>query len=611
VETSREFIELQDVVAGRYSLDRELGRGGMGIVYLARDVALDRPVAIKLLPPALALQPDLAARFVREARTAARLSHPNIVTVHAVEQHRDLAFFVMAYVDGETLGHRVRRAGPLRASEATRVIQEVAWALAYAHANGVVHRDVKPDNILIERGSGRAMVTDFGIARLTDAAGATGPGEMLGTVQYMSPEQALGDPADARSDLYALGVTAYFALTGRLPFEAPTAVAVLGMHVNRDPRPVTELQPRVPPVLASAVHRCLAKAPGDRFQSGEALAEAIGEARRRARETPALVKQFLGTLRAGPVMLAPLLITLPLYLADVPRIAFAIVTGWMFVLLPFAFSVYNARRLLRGGFGLDDVKAALVDREREWLEDAEETHPLRPTTVSPRQLTRAAIGFSAAGAIFVWLGLGLGGNAAPSIGGLLNLGVGALLLSLGVREGWRAAKGSRTGRSFDEPLESRFARVTRASIATARRFLWIASFGLKRPARPGASPEPTEVALASAVDDIFAALPAEERHALGGLPTLVQRLRAEARRLRLRVERDPSDAGARERLATVVSGLEAVRLDLLRLRAGGATLDSITPHLEAIEEFGRGVSAHLRARAEAAGPGRENTPITG
>ena len=192
-----EFIALQRALAGRYSLERELGRGGMGIVFLARDVALDRPVAIKLLPPAMAAQPALRDRFLREARTAAKLSQPNIVPIHAVEESGDLVFFVMSFVDGETLGQRLRSRGPLTPHEVARLLQEVAWALGYAHGRGVVHRDVKPDNIMLERGTGRAVVMDFGIA----AAGDGGRGEILGTAQYVSPEQANGDPVDGRSDL--------------------------------------------------------------------------------------------------------------------------------------------------------------------------------------------------------------------------------------------------------------------------------------------------------------------------------------------------------------------------------------------------------------------------
>src|SRR5881397_3895163 len=212
------FLAFQEAVAGHYALERELGRGGMAVVYLARDVRLDRSVAIKLLPPELAAQDKLRDRFMREARTAARLSHPHIVPIHAVDEVGGFVFYVMAYVDGETLAERVMSRGPLPPAEATRVLREVAWALAYAHAQGVVHRDVKPANILLERGTGRAMVTDFGIARLAAASGETAVGELLGTPEYMSPEQAGGDVVDGRSDLYALGAVGFFALTGRPPF---------------------------------------------------------------------------------------------------------------------------------------------------------------------------------------------------------------------------------------------------------------------------------------------------------------------------------------------------------------------------------------------------------
>jgi len=160
-----EFIEFQRAIAGRYSLERELGRGGMGVVYLARELRLARPVAIKVLPRALAeSRPELRERFVREAQMAAQLSHPNIVPIHHVDEADDSVFFVMAYIDGETLGDRLRTRGALASTEAARILREVAWALAYAHLRGIVHRDVKADNILLERGSGRALVSDFGIA---------------------------------------------------------------------------------------------------------------------------------------------------------------------------------------------------------------------------------------------------------------------------------------------------------------------------------------------------------------------------------------------------------------------------------------------------------------
>lgn len=205
---------LEAALAGRFELLRELGRGGMGLVYLAREQSLDREVALKVLPPDLAQRGDLKARFLREARTAAQLSHPNIVPVHAADEVQGFAYFAMGYVDGETLTQRIAARGRLGPAEVVRVLRDTAWALAYAHARGVVHRDVKPENIMLERGTGRVMVADFGIARRQHEASLTQDGEMLGTVHYMSPELIAGGAVDGRSDLYALGVVGYRLLSG-------------------------------------------------------------------------------------------------------------------------------------------------------------------------------------------------------------------------------------------------------------------------------------------------------------------------------------------------------------------------------------------------------------
>ncbi|MDO8665153.1 MAG: serine/threonine-protein kinase, partial [Gemmatimonadales bacterium] len=290
---SSEFVALQQAVVGRYSLEGELGRGGMGIVFLARDVALDRLVAIKLLPPAQAAQAGLKDRFLREARTSAKLSHPNIVPIYVVEEAAGLVFFVMAYVEGETLGQRLRTKGPLSPAAGSRLLQEVAWALAYAHLRGIVHRDVKPDNILIEQGTGRAMVSDFGIARAGETSGSTAVGEIIGTAQYMSPEQASGEKVDGRSDIYSLGIVGFYALSGKLPFDSPEVPALLAMQITMSAPPLSSVAPGLPARTAQAIDKCLVKDPDDRWPTGEAFADALAQSTDVVRGIPAPIRVWL------------------------------------------------------------------------------------------------------------------------------------------------------------------------------------------------------------------------------------------------------------------------------------------------------------------------------
>ena len=272
--TQREYDALQSALAGRFTLERLIGRGGMGLVFLAREPHLDRQVAIKLLPPDLAEQEAVRERFLREARIAAMLSHPNVVPIYRAEEVDGLAYVVMAYVDGPTLGSRVRRDGALPHQEVARIVREVAWALAYAHARGVVHCDVKPDNILLDQETGRAIVTDFGIAQAGQESDGSPATPILGTAHFMSPEQIAGRRLDGRSDIYSLGVVAWYALTGRLPFDGPPSV-VLRKHAQEQPPSLTEVNPDVPPTLAQTVHRALAKSADERFQSAEGFADAI------------------------------------------------------------------------------------------------------------------------------------------------------------------------------------------------------------------------------------------------------------------------------------------------------------------------------------------------
>jgi eukaryotic-like serine/threonine-protein kinase len=262
-----ELTVFSNALAGQYEVEREIGRGGMGVVYLARDLRLDRMVAIKTLPPSLAGDQAIRERFLREARTAARLSHPNIVPVHRADEVGGQVFFVMGFVDGDSLAATLAAGGSLSPKRTVPLLRDVVAALGYAHRHGVVHRDVKTENILLDTLSGRAMVTDFGIARMGEAAPLTATGQILGTVYYLSPEQISGDAVDARSDIYAVGVVGYAMLSGRFPFDGPLASAVIIAHVNKQPVPLAVVAPHVPASLASIIDRCLAKDPAHRFQT--------------------------------------------------------------------------------------------------------------------------------------------------------------------------------------------------------------------------------------------------------------------------------------------------------------------------------------------------------
>ena len=269
---------VERTLAASYELDREIGRGGMGIVYRAKDRRLKRTVAVKLLPPEMSFRAEIRSRFLREAETAAQLSHPNIVPIYSVDERDGLVFFVMACIEGDNLAKRMHDRGPLPADEARRIMVEVSEALAYAHARGVIHRDIKPDNILLEQESGRAMVTDFGIARAAEGGDSrlTATGMAIGTPAYMSPEQAAGErEIDGRSDLYSLGIVGYHMLAGELPFNAGSTPAMLVKHLSERPRPLQERRPDVPQDLGRAVMMLLEKDPANRFPSASALAIAL------------------------------------------------------------------------------------------------------------------------------------------------------------------------------------------------------------------------------------------------------------------------------------------------------------------------------------------------
>ncbi|HUL02837.1 MAG TPA: serine/threonine-protein kinase [Gemmatimonadales bacterium] len=272
---------LTQALGSSYTVEGEIGRGGMGVVFNARDERLKRQVAVKVLPPELAFREEIRIRFLREAETAARLSHPHIVPIYSVGDAPDgLVYFVMAFVDGEPLSARLKRRGRLPAEEARRITSETADALSAAHAVGIIHRDVKPDNILLEGSRGRVVVTDFGIAKAlsstTGGATLTATGAAIGTPHYMSPEQAAGErEVDGRSDIYSLGVVAYQMLAGSLPFHAPTVPGVLMKQITERAPLITDKRPDCPEDLAAAVMRCLEKDPDDRWPTADALRRAL------------------------------------------------------------------------------------------------------------------------------------------------------------------------------------------------------------------------------------------------------------------------------------------------------------------------------------------------
>ena len=606
------FLEFQLAVAGRYSIDRELGRGGMGVVYLARDVQLDRPVAIKLLPPERALDAALRERFVREARLAAKLSHPNIIPIFAVDETDGFVFYVMAYVDGETLGERVRARGPMAASEATRVLREVAWALGHAHGQGVVHRDVKPDNIMLERGTGRALVTDFGIAA---ALGADAGPEVAGTPEYMSPEQALGGELDARSDLYGLGATAYFLCAGRPPFSGSRAVDVLAKQVATAVPALSTVGAAVPRKLAHLIEKCLAKEPAQRPASAQHLAEQLTLAVEQRREVPAALRAFVkrdgrftggGALVIGYVSLAA---AVPIAVGLGPVLGVGVMAATLLG-IPFTAMTLGARNLIKRGFSLADVGSAFESEIEQLREEFSTSGRVeRKGLEKAAGITAMSAGFSMMALMAVSVtatgeidGASLAANLIP-VAGLTTLG------ALSVRQVLRARRPHSSPESWAKIW---LGRAGRAAFALARKL------GARPAAGASTTHRATEMAIGMAAGELFASLPKVTQKALGDVPGIVNNLQKDAASLRTRLDQlneslaDAGDAatgpeyaelrGVRDELASrhrhVITTLETTRLNLLRLHAGAATVDGLTTHFDLADEVSHEVRRLLEARGE-------------
>jgi predicted Ser/Thr protein kinase len=294
----------QQVLSERYKVEGTLGEGGMARVYRGTDEVLGRTVAIKVLADRYAGDDRFVTRFRREAQAAAALSHPNVVAVYDTGDDGPAHYIVMEYVEGETLSEVLKREGPLDPARAASIAEHVAAALQAAHERGLVHRDVKPGNVMID-GEGRIKVMDFGIARAAAEDTLTQTGAVLGTAPYLSPEQAQGDRVDARSDVYSLGCVLYEMVAGRPPFTGDSPVSLAFRHVNEDPKPPSTYRPGVPPEIEAVIMRALEKDPARRFGSAEEFRRALAEARAGGTATEPMVAARGGDTSVMPTPTTP------------------------------------------------------------------------------------------------------------------------------------------------------------------------------------------------------------------------------------------------------------------------------------------------------------------
>ena len=621
-QASDEFLAFQKAIAGEYSLQRELGRGGMGVVYLARDVQLDRDVAIKVLPAHLAQDYQHRERFLREARMAAGLSHPHIVPIHRVSEMGGFVFFVMSYIEGETLGERIRTRGPLHAADVSRILREVSWALAYAHGRGIVHRDVKPDNILLEAATGRALVTDFGIAfGGADTLVATDRGKVMGTAHFISPEQAAGGDVDGRSDIYALGVVGFLAVSGRLPFESSNVPALLLKQATEDATSVMRVAPGLPAALGTAIDKCLARDPAQRFSDGEALAEALAP---QLDARPALPTTLRAWLSARNPLSVPYLgfstLTSVLALGNI----YANATGnpgssWWDVgllatmaaapILPIlGFHLNQARLQFRAGHSLSDLRTAIQADHKERAETEAAAITVQAESGAMRALRMATVGAGTwlattaallasnvihENSISIWWLLGPMFSTA-ALGALSNA-MNVQFIPDKVRLMWQTGIRDRLWNSrVGEWFARKLGAPERSQLAGPSAF------------------RATEAALGVAASELYAALPSEYRSQLSELPDILAMLEARASEARADIEivaamapgRDDAELlaarkqRAQKQLSEAVAALEGIRLDLLRVHAGAQDLAPLTTLLDAAREIGADLSRLADAQAE-------------
>jgi serine/threonine-protein kinase len=578
-------------------------------------------VALKLLPPTLAAKPGVKERFLQEARTAAGLSHPNIVPIYAVDEVEGFVFFAMAYVEGGTLGDRIRARGPLSNADAVRVLREVAWALGYAHLQGVVHRDVKPDNVLLEDQSGRAMVTDFGIASRTEDVSEENSSQVMGTAEFMSPEQARGGDVDARSDLYSLACVGFYALSGRVPFTGPSPAAILGSHLSAAPPRLATVAPEVSPGVATALDRCLRKAPEDRFPGGEALADALLPDLDIDRRLPVPLRVFIKQTREFESTLAwcglgmtfgvPTMIA-AVALGELSIMAWVGVPMSLLMAVPGLKLVRVARKLLSAGFTRDDGTAAFL-RDIEQRDEEYRFQVGKRVTWLDRILRGLKFAGLGVAAVSFPIAVYLDSFVPLSVfAWSLTLGSGASLFS------------EIRARARGDVMGERWLRFWKGRAGQG--LFKLARMKLKRVAAVSGVHRPTEVAIGLAADRLFEELPKETRKSLKGLPETVRSLEDDAQAMRRQVtemeavlaeigDDDPSypSAGerarvrssveatrdeAQEKLRQAVAALESVRLGLLYMHAGSGTVESLTTELRAAQDLSDDMDKLLEGHRE-------------
>jgi len=621
------FVALQRTLIGRYSLERELGRGGMGTVWLARDVQLDRPVAIKVLHPDVAARPGARDRFLREAQTAARLAHPNIVPIYGVEDLGAFVFMVMALIDGESLGARIRRRGPLPSDEAERVVREIGWALSYAHGRGVMHRDVTLENVLLERGTGRALLVDFGLAGEVETEHR---GPVIGTPGYLAPEIIRGEAADARADLYALGVVGYAALTGAPPFAAETPGAVLVKHLVQPPAPLAKRAHGASQRLISAVEACLAKDPDARPANAAALLASLERAPEQFTIAPALREWFTRWSRIRPIyaLITPLLAVQTWFLAasyftsgQLLLLRSALLEVFLTVtVIPAGvqalFELRELERLRAAGLSLDDIRTGLP----HWRAEERRHHRDRLEPLP----SRVIFDLTVFGGVLLAINLFV---TYPLLGVLKYLPVGVAnylegmfymspviylwtMIGAGIAiaaPGYRLSPSGRIRHLIDRFWTSGFAAA-------------LARYGAKRARKRLAATatlhRPTELVLGLAIDDLWRVIPDDLQADLGDVPTLARTLQSGAAELReignqLRASEDELEVAERDRLELTsmrtsienrhrdaVKALEQLRLQLLRLLATRTRTTELTQQISAARELEAALQSDLSAHSK-------------